>query len=96
MCLLLFEIIMCGVGCYALAAGRLSPMPGRVTIGRRARIAGAFLIAPLPLAFGLGLLLGLLSERGAFSNPPPVIFLELLLVLCGLIGAALVLSPELR
>ena len=64
MCLLIAELIMLVGGLYALVKGRLK-LTGSMTLeGRRARIAGLFLVSPIPLALALGFLLGFLANVG--------------------------------
>jgi hypothetical protein len=64
MCLLIAELIMLAGGLYALIKGRLK-LTGSLTLeGRRARIAGLFLISPIPLALAIGFLMGFLAQAG--------------------------------
>lgn len=52
------EAIMLVMGFYALIVGKLTLTKKLVLQGRRARVAGLFLIVPLPLAFLVGFLVG--------------------------------------
>ena len=90
MCILLAEIIMFGGGLYALIVGKIRLTKNVRLEGWRARVAGVILALPLPSAFLLGLVIGTLS--GARILPPEALgyisIIELLLVLGGLIAAA--------
>lgn len=88
MCLLIAEIIMLVGGLYALITGRIKLTKNMTLEGTRARVAGLFLLLPLPLALLIGFLVGLLS--GGDSGAMGVItIIEILLVLGGLLGAVL-------
>ncbi len=67
MCLLILEIIMLIVGLIGLIGGKLS-LRGFPMEGKRARIAGLILALPLPLAFGAGLLIGVLISTSALPS----------------------------
>jgi hypothetical protein len=99
MCILIAEILMLVGGLYALIAGKVRLTRNMYLEGWRARVAGLFLIAPLPLAFLAGLLIGLLMGMGALpaSAESVVGIVELLLVLGALVGAvifAVVTKPK--
>lgn len=99
MCILIAEILMLVGGLYALIAGKVRLTRNMYLEGWRARVAGLFLIAPLPLAFLAGLLVGLLMGMGALpaSAGSVVGIVELLLVLGALVGAvifAVVTKPK--
>lgn len=83
MCTLIAEILMLIGGLYALVAGKVKLTKNLRLEGWRARVAGLILIAPLPLAFLTGLVLGALAGSGAIS--------EEILDYAGLIDMALVL-----
>ncbi|MBN2386780.1 MAG: hypothetical protein JXB85_07140 [Anaerolineales bacterium] len=63
MCLAV-EFILLGYGIYVLVTGKYQLSKNIMLTGSKARIAGAFLVLPLPLAFGAGLLFGLLLGTG--------------------------------
>jgi hypothetical protein len=67
MCLLILEIIMLIVGLIGLIGGKLS-LRGFPMEGKRARIAGLIMALPLPLAFGAGLLIGVLISAGVIPS----------------------------
>ena len=99
MCMLIAEILMLVGGLYALVAGKIRLTKNMHLEGWRARVAGLFLIAPLPLAFLAGLLIALLIGAGALptSAQSAAVIVELLLVAGGLVGAvvfALVTKPK--
>jgi uncharacterized membrane protein YedE/YeeE len=99
MCILIAEILMLVGGLYALIAGKVRLTKNMVLKGWRARVAGLFLIAPLPLALLAGLLIGLLMGMGALpaSAESAAGIVELLLVLGALVGAvifAVVTKPK--
>ena len=99
MCLLIAEILMLVGGLYALVAGKVRLTKNMYLEGWRARVAGLFLAAPLPLAFLAGLLIALLIAAGALptSAESAAVIVELLLVIGGLVGAvvfALVTKPK--
>jgi hypothetical protein len=89
MCILIAEILMLVGGLYALIAGKVKLTRNLYLEGRRARIAGLFLVAPLPLAFVAGMVIGLLVGMGTLpaSVESVAVIVELLLVLGGLVGA---------
>ena len=91
MCLLIAEILMLVGGLYALIVGRVRLTKNQYLEGWRARVAGLFLMAPLPLALVAGLLIGLLIGIGALpaSAESAAAIVELVLVLGGLVGAVL-------
>jgi hypothetical protein len=90
MCLLIAEIIMLMGGMYALIAGKVELTKGISLEGWRARVVGIFLVAPLPVSFLAGFAIGALVELHAF--PQSILnyvgVLEFVIVLAGLIGAA--------
>ena len=97
--MLIAEILMLVGGLYALVAGKIRLTKNMHLEGWRARVAGLFLIAPLPLAFLAGLLIALLIGAGALptSAQSAAVIVELLLVAGGLVGAvvfALVTKPK--
>jgi uncharacterized membrane protein YedE/YeeE len=99
MCILIAEILMLVGGLYALIAGKVRLTKNMYLEGWRARVAGLFLIAPLPLALLAGLLIGLLMGMGALpaSAESAAGIVELLLVLGALVGAvifAVVTKPK--
>jgi hypothetical protein len=99
MCMLIAEILMLVGGLYALVAGKIRLTKNMYLEGWRARVAGLFLAAPLPLAFLAGLLIALLIRAGALptSAESAAVIVELLLVAGGLVGAvvfALVTKPK--
>jgi hypothetical protein len=99
MCMLIAEILMLAGGLYALIVGRVRLTKNMYLEGWRARVAGLFLAAPLPLALVAGFLIGLLIGIGALpaSAESAAVVVELLLVLGGLVGAvvfALVTKPK--
>lgn len=99
MCMLIAEILMLVGGLYALVAGKIRLTKNMYLEGWRARVAGLFLAAPLPLAFLAGLLIALLIRAGALptSAESAAVIVELLLVTGGLVGAvvfALVTKPK--
>ncbi len=91
MCLLVLEIIMLIAGVVAMIVGKIKVSENFILEGWRARIAGVFLIAPLPLAFLAGVLIGFLIGFGAL--PPSALdytgLLELLIVVSGLVGVVI-------
>jgi hypothetical protein len=97
--MLIAEILMLVGGLYALIAGRVRLTKNMYLEGWRARIAGLFLAAPLPLAFVAGFSIGLLIGAGVLpaSAESAAGIVELLLVIGGLVGAvvfALVTKPK--
>jgi hypothetical protein len=60
MCVLIAEILMLVSGLYTLIAGKVRLAKKQHLEGWRARVAGLFLVAPLPLALLIGFFLGLL------------------------------------
>lgn len=91
MCLLLAEILMLVGGLYALVTGKVRLTKNMYLEGQRARIAGLFLAAPLPLAFLAGTVLGTLMSMGVlpYSAEGLAGLVEFFLVLCGLAGAVI-------
>ena len=59
------------VGLMALVKGRLTFSKDSVAIGRPARIAGAILVAALPLAIVVNLILSALERSGTRIVPEP-------------------------
>ena len=99
MCMLIAELVMLVGGLYALVAGKVKLTRNMVLEGWRARVAGLFLAAPLPLALLAGFLIGLLIGLGVLpaSAESAAVVIELLLVFGGLLGAvvfALVTKPK--
>ncbi|MBI3158135.1 MAG: hypothetical protein HYZ26_00870 [Chloroflexi bacterium] len=90
MCILIAEIVMFLGGAYALIAGKLKLTKNVSLEGWRARVAGLILLAPLPLALLIGLMLGVLASTGAASADTLTFapLIEIALVLGALIGAA--------
>ncbi len=88
MCLLVAEILMLAGGMYALIAGKVKLTNSISLEGWRARVAGIFLIIPLPLAFLIGILIGVLIGSGVlpYSFQGYAGLIELLLVVSALIG----------
>jgi hypothetical protein len=68
MCLLIAEIIMLVGGLVALVTGKLKLSNALQLEGTPARIAGAILMAPLPLALAIGFMIGLLIGMGALPE----------------------------
>lgn len=92
MCLLILEILMLIAGLYALIAGKVTLSKGLQLQGTRARIAGLFLVAPLPLALVSGVVLGILvaaSGSDASSILGIATVVEVLIVLGCLAGAVI-------
>ncbi len=99
MCALIAEILMLVGGLYALIAGKIKLTGGMYLEGWRARIAGLFLVAPLPLGFLAGLVLGVLIGIGVFPQEAFgfAVIIEFVLILGGLGGAvifALLTKPK--
>jgi hypothetical protein len=89
MCTLFAEIILFAGGLYALIAGKIK-LTGSISLeGTRARIAGLFLAAPLPLALITGFGLGILSGAGAVSEDmiASAGFCEIIYIVLGALGA---------
>src|SRR5947208_1768716 len=92
------EIGMLVVGLIALFSGKFKLSGGRQVEGPAARWAGAVLILPLPLAFAIGLVVGVReAARGRVFNPKEwelaFALVEVgLLLLCGVIAAFIVWS----
>jgi hypothetical protein len=92
---LILEIPMLIGGLYALIAGKLTPSKGLRLQGRRARIIGLFLIAPLPLTLISGLVLGIfIAANGLDSSifQAVTIIVEVLLTLVCLAVAGILAS----
>jgi hypothetical protein len=86
-------------GLYALITGKVKLTRGLQLQGWQARVAGLFLMLPLPLAFGTGILVGFFMASGALPSSVQnyILLGELFLVLFGLAGAVivgLVFRPE--
>ena len=97
--MLIAEILMLVGGLYALVAGKVRLTRNMYLEGRRARVAGLFLAAPLPLALVVAFLIGLMIGSGVLpaSAETAAVTIELLLVFGGLVGAvvfALVTKPR--
>ncbi len=97
--MLIVELLMLVGGLYALVAGKVRLTRNMYLEGRRARVAGLLLAAPLPLALLAGFLIGLLIGVDALpaSAETAAVIVELLLVFGGLVGAvvyALVTKPK--
>jgi hypothetical protein len=97
--MLIAEVLMLVGGLYALIAGKIRLTKNMHLEGWRARVAGLFLAAPLPLALVAGFLIGPLIGTGALpeSAESAAVIVELLLVFGGLVGAvifALVTKPK--
>lgn len=88
MLLLILEIVMFGTGLYALFTGKLpqviSGKKYRVE-GTAARIIGAICAAPLPLAFMVGLVLGIVAGED-------LLFVGTIVEIVLVIGAAIAAS----
>jgi hypothetical protein len=87
--LLLVEIGYFIWGLYVLIAGRVRLSRSLNLEGRRARVVGLIMVAPLPLAFLTGLLMGALIQAGVL--PTPVVrsygtIIEILIVAGALAG----------
>lgn len=87
--LLLLEILMFLMGLWGLIKGKLKITSNRVLEGREARITGAVLILPIPLALAFSIILSRLTmaSSGVSITPDPTGF-EFLLVIGALIFAA--------
>jgi hypothetical protein len=94
--LFILEIVFLVAGAWALVTGRLPSWllggPGYVIEGAGARILGAILVLPLPLNFGLGILLFLLSGENGLAT---AVYLETGTVLLVAV-TALVVSRRVR
>ena len=89
MCLLIVEIGMLLGGLYALITGKLSLSKTMQLEGWRARVAGIFLAAPLPLALVIGFILGFAAGLGYLDPNNLTLFagiIELIIVFLGLGG----------
>ena len=91
MCLTIAELVMFVGGLYALIAGKVKLTKNITLEGWRARVAGLFLIAPFPIGFLIGVVLGIFIASGTI---PPTAkgymgIVEFVLVLLGLAGAAI-------
>ena len=88
MCILAAEIVMFVYGLIGLISGKLTVSKNLRVAGPPARITGAIFALPLPLAFGLGLVLGMLI--GVNILPSDILnyswILELILMLACLGG----------
>jgi uncharacterized membrane protein YqjE len=87
--LLIVEIGYFIWGLYVLIAGRVRLSRSLNLEGRRARVVGLIMVAPLPLAFLTGLLMGALIQAGVL--PTPVVrsygtIIEILIVAGALAG----------
>ena len=90
------EIVMLLGGLYALIAGKVKLTKNLQLEGWRARVAGLFLAAPLPLALLTGLLIGILFGTDT-SIQGIATLVELLFVLGGLdvaVTLAMITTPE--
>lgn len=89
MCTLIAEVMMLLGGLYAIFAGKLKLTNSLQLEGAPARIAGIFLVLPLPLSLAAGFLIGLLIGLGFISEGALAAgaIVEIVLVLAGL-GAA--------
>jgi hypothetical protein len=91
MCTLIAEILMLIGGLYALIAGKVKLTKNLRLDGWRARVAGLILVAPMPLAFLIGVLLALLAEAGAL--PPSILdyvgIIDAVLVLLALVAVVI-------
>jgi len=65
------------IGLFVIVSGRFSLGRGKSVRGGKARILGVICLLPIPLAFGVGLVLGFSSEL-VFQRPPTRWFLVLL------------------
>ena len=83
MCTLIAELLMLLAGVYALMAGKLKVTKWLQLEGRQARVAGLLLIAPVPLALLIRILIELLFNAGALP--------EAVLQYAGIVDVALVL-----
>ena len=98
MCLLILEIAMLIFGLIGLISGKLTLSKNFVLQGTRARIAGAILALPLPLALLTGVILGVLISAGALPSNAvsfaSIIEIGLVLIsLAGSIGYASATKP---
>jgi MFS family permease len=91
MCTLIAEVIMLIGGLYALIAGKLKLTKNLRLEGWRARVAGLILASPMPLAFVIGALLGVLVGTGVL--PEEVVdyagFVDIALVLLALVAVVI-------
>jgi len=89
MCVLFLEIGMFIAGLVALIVGKFTLSKNNVLAGTRARIAGVILMLPLPLAFGLGLILGVMIGNGIIPSDLVnyAAFIDIGLVVAGIAGA---------
>src|SRR5512139_840280 len=91
MCLMVAELAMLGSGLYALFGGNIVLSPTLVLRGRRSRIVGAFLIAPVFLLIVIRVVLDLLARSRAnalaLSAVERFSLIEIALVMLGLLGA---------
>ncbi len=89
MCFFIAEIVMLVGGIYALFKGKVKLTTNITLEGWQARVAGLFLISPLPLAVLIGFLVGFLVGIGAIppSSLDYLSYLDILLILFGLLGA---------
>lgn len=91
MCLTIAELAMLGSGLYALFAGNLTLSSTLILRGRRSRITGAFLIAPVFLLIVIRVVLDLLvrsrANTLALSALERFELIEVALILLGLFGA---------
>lgn len=89
MCMLFLEIGMFVAGLVALIAGKLRLSKNNNLTGTRARIVGVILMLPLPLAFGIGLIIGAMAGSGAISSDilQYAACIDIGLVIAGLAGA---------
>lgn len=93
----ILEIGMLVAGILALAKGKLTFSKNRIVEGTAARVVGLILVLPLPLAFGIGVVIGFLTAfpHGVQRRPGGVqdfqdtlTLMELAIVLvCGVLAA---------
>ncbi len=91
MCLLIAEIIMLIGGLVGLITGKIRLSKNMELQGWRARVAGLILALPLPLAFGVGLVLGVLVGAGVLPSSTTGLasLIELPIVLACLVAAVI-------
>ncbi len=89
MCLFIFEIALFITGLIALITAKFPLNKGVMLLGPKARIAGVLLMLPIPLAFGIGLIIGVLMGTGAlpYSTQDYIPCIEIAIVLACVAGA---------